>query len=69
VLLKVYDEAIKHYSHAIDADPNYAEAFYNRGLCYETVGNIMAAREDYQRATQLKPDYKVAEDGLKRVSQ
>jgi len=67
--LKVYDQAIKHYSDAIAADPNYAEAYYNRGLCYEYVGNITAAKDDYSKALQIrKGNYPHAQEGLQRVS-
>lgn len=66
--LKVYSEAIKHYTNAINADPNYAEAYYNRGLCYEFVGNLLPAREDYSKAMQLRENYTVAQEGLARVS-
>lgn len=66
-LLKVYDEAVKHYSRAIEADPSYVEAYYNRGVCYETLGNISMARVDYEKAIEIKPDYKPAKDGLARM--
>jgi len=69
IILKVYPEAIKHYSNAIAADSNYTEAFYNRGLCYEAVGNIRDAAADYKKALMLRPVYPPAEAGLKRVTQ
>jgi tetratricopeptide (TPR) repeat protein len=69
IILKVYPEAIKHYSNAITADSNYTEAFYNRGLCYEAVGNIRDAAADYKKALMLRPVYPPAEAGLKRVTQ
>lgn len=65
--LKVYDESIKHYSRAINAAPGWPEAVFNRGLAYETLGNIAAAKADYIQALKLRPDYKNAQDGLKRV--
>jgi tetratricopeptide (TPR) repeat protein len=65
--LKVYDQAIKHYSDAIAVDPKYAEAYYNRGLCYEAVGDIRAAAEDYSQALALRPGYALALQGLDRV--
>lgn len=68
ILLKVYPEAIKHYNRAIEADPRYTEAYYNRGLCYEAVGNIQAAATDFKQALMLRPVYPPAEEGLKRVS-
>ncbi len=65
--LKVYDQAIRHYTDAIAADPQYTEAFYNRGLCYEAVGDIRAAAEDYNKALALRPGYPLALQGLQRV--
>lgn len=69
IQLKVYDEAIKHYTNAIEADPGYAQAFYNRGLCFEYVGNIAAAKDDFAKALALRNNnYPVAQEGLDRVS-
>jgi tetratricopeptide (TPR) repeat protein len=65
--LNIFPEAIKHYSRAIEADPRYAEAFYNRALCYEAVGNLDAAQSDFKSALMIRPVYPVAEQGLNRV--
>lgn len=65
--LKVYDQAIKHYSDAINADASFVEAIYNRGLCYETVGNIGMAKIDFETALRLHPDYNLAAAALERV--
>jgi len=67
IYLKVYAEAAKHYSNAILADPKYAEAYYNRGLCYEAIGNYRDAEADFKQAMMIRPVYPVAEEGLKRV--
>ncbi|MFM7015061.1 MAG: tetratricopeptide repeat protein [Bacteroidota bacterium] len=66
--LKVYDVAIKHYTDALNIDSNYAEAAYNRGLCYEALGNIAAAAADYNKALAVRKDYQAAKDGLNRVA-
>ncbi len=66
--LKVYNQAIKHYNDAISADPDYAEAYYSRGLCYEAVGNIGAAKDDYEKSLQLRPGYELPQLGLKRIA-
>lgn len=65
--LMVYDQAIKHYTQAIECDAAYAEAYYNRGLCYEALGNIGAARQDYTKALELRPGYELAAKGMQRV--
>ncbi len=68
IYLKVYPEAVKYYSKAIMADPQYVEAYYNRGLCYEFMGNLQDAKLDYKTALNLRPVYEAAQEGLKRVS-
>ncbi|MDQ3052010.1 MAG: tetratricopeptide repeat protein [Bacteroidota bacterium] len=68
IYLKVYPEAIKHYAQAILADPRYAEAYYNRALCLEAVGNKQDAATDFKIALNVRPGYTVAEEGLNRVS-
>jgi hypothetical protein len=37
-------------------------------LCYEAVGNIGAAKQDYQKAIQIRQDYELANNALERVS-
>jgi len=65
--LKVYDEALKHYTRAIAADSSYYEAWFNRGLCFETLGDIKAASADFNKALSIKPDYAPAKDGVGRL--
>jgi tetratricopeptide (TPR) repeat protein len=67
IYLNIFPEAIKHYGRAIEVDPRYAEAFYNRGLCFEAVGNLDAAESDYKSALMIRPVYPAAELGLNRV--
>lgn len=67
VYLRVYEEAIKYFSEAIKIDPNYAEALYNRGYCFELLGNVNMARQDYQMALKVKTNYQRAIDGLNRL--
>lgn len=65
--LQLYNQAIVHFTDAIKSNPRYAEAFYNRGYCYELLGNVEAARTDYQEALSIKTNYQKAIDGLNRL--
>ncbi len=67
VYLQVYNVAAKHFTDAINCDPNYAEAYYNRGYCYELLGNIKFARDDYQQALKIKVNYQKAIEGMNRL--
>ena len=41
----------------IDLKPDYAEAYYNRGLAYCNKDDVDRATEDFNKAIDLKPDY------------
>ena len=68
-LLKINDMAASYFSKAIEAKPDYKEAYFNRGLSFEEVGNIMQAQQDYKSSLRIDPDYRLAIDGLNRVEE
>jgi len=51
-----HDEKIRFYTEAIRLKPNYAEAFYNRGIARAATGDVDGALKDYGEAIRLKPD-------------
>ena len=61
------ESSIDYFTRAIEADNRYVEAFVNRGLAYETIGNRAAARADYEEALRLNAQFQPAIDGLKRI--
>jgi len=65
--LQLYSQAVVHFSDAIASNPNYAEAYYNRGYSFELLGDVEAARRDYREALSLKTNYSKAIDGLNRL--
>lgn len=65
--LQRYDSAAVEFSHAIQLVPAYTKAFYNRGLCYESLNKIKEAQEDYVQALKLEPTYTDAAKALSRV--
>ena len=66
-LLKVPDEAVPYFTQAIQINPGYYEAYFNRGLCFEILGDVYKAQEDYNAALKIRPNYQKAIDGLNRV--
>ncbi len=50
-----YDRAIADYSEAIRVDPQYAQAFCNRGKAKQAKGDSSGGRADVDRANQLSP--------------
>jgi len=67
VYLEMFREAIKYFNKALKFDPNYVEAIYNRGYCFELLGDVHNARADYNRALALRTNYELAIQGLNRL--
>ncbi|MDR1220218.1 MAG: tetratricopeptide repeat protein [Treponema sp.] len=61
---KDFDRAIADYTEAIRLDPNYATAYYNRGLASYYKGDYARAHADWEKALQLNPNDTTARDNL-----
>lgn len=60
VYYEQFDSAALEFSKAIERYPMYFQAFYNRGLCQENMGDHQAAERDYRKSLSIKPDYDAA---------
>lgn len=65
--LQDYNEGALQFSKAIEYLPNYFQAYYNRGLCYESLNDLKAAENDYRMALRIQPAYTEAAKSLSRV--
>ena len=52
-----YEEAIKHYDKAIRSNPQFAEAYNNRGTAKDELGRHGEAIADYTGAIRIKPQF------------
>ena len=55
--MKKFKSAISSYNRALSLNPNYAEAFYNKGLIQSYMNDTNAAIESYNQALKIKPSY------------
>ena len=53
---KCYNDAIAHYTEAIDLNPELTGAYNNRGVAYRSAGDFEAAIEDFNKAIDLDPE-------------
>ncbi len=57
---KKYQESIDAVSKAIELNPEYTEAYINRGSSYKKLGKNQQAIDDYNKAIELNPQLPVA---------
>jgi tetratricopeptide (TPR) repeat protein len=65
--LNKYDSAAYQFTNAIGVHPRYYQAYYNRGLCYESLNKPNDAEADYRTALSIEPTYTEAALSLERV--
>jgi tetratricopeptide (TPR) repeat protein len=56
--------AIMHYRAALDARPDFSEAYNNLGNVFLRQGNRALAIDQYSKALELRPDYAIAHRNL-----
>ncbi len=66
--LKRYPEAMKMLNEGIATDSANARAtgYYNRALCFEKLGDVQSAYNDFRAALLAKPDFGLAAKQLER---
>jgi len=62
-----YEEAVRLYSKAIELNPTYYQAWFNRGLAYEWMDDFKNARKDYQQSLSINPNYEKAINNLNNL--
>lgn len=58
-----YERAILHFTKAIALDPDYAEAYVKRSLCYNKIGEFEKAIADSTEAIRISPNNASYYDG------
>src|SRR4051794_2474522 len=59
-----YQKALADLNEAISFDPRNARAFVNRGVVHARLGDLAAARRDFEAALRLQPENPVARGDL-----
>ncbi len=70
---KDFETAIRHFTKAIELDPNNHVLWSNRSACFASLSNFQAAKDDASKCVSIKPDWAkgyvrlgAAEHGLKQ---
>ena len=55
-----YPQAVQNYTKAIESEPHYAKAYYNRGYIYIKMRKYKLAISDLDKAIEIDPKYAAA---------
>lgn len=55
-----YNEDIVYFNAAVKLDSNYADSYYNRGICYTYLFKSNRVIEDFDTAIKLQPNFLAA---------
>ena len=62
--LELYDIAVNNFSDAITSRPDFYQAYYSKGNCLETLGDVARAEYNYKKAIEINPEYNFAIEAL-----
>ncbi len=65
---KEFQKAYENFNIAVEVDPTFVMAYYYRGYANELLGNLSAARNDYQQAVNLAPDFERGRQALEELN-
>lgn len=62
-----YDSALYYFDQVLALEPGYIDAEFNRGVCFEQMGENQKAIAIYRKVLQQDPQYTLAAKGLERL--
>ena|GEM_PF-655483 len=67
VYLENNEVALDYFNQALNVNPNYLDAYYNKGRVLEQMGNYAQAMDIYKEVLKRQPDYKLAINAINRI--
>jgi tetratricopeptide (TPR) repeat protein len=67
VYLERNDVALEYFNRVLDVNPDYLDAYFNKGRVLEQMGDYAQAVDIYKEVLNRKPNYQLAIDGINRI--
>lgn len=67
VYMENNEVALEYFDKALEVNPNYLDARYNKGRVLEQMGRYSEALDIYKQVLSTQPDYRLAIDGVNRI--
>ena len=67
VYLDNNEVALDYFNRVLELEPNYLDAYFNKGRVLEQMGDYAQAMDIYKEVLKRQPDYRLAIDGINRI--
>ena len=67
VYLDNNETALEYFDKVLAVNPNYLDAYFNKGRVLEQMGKYAQAQAIYKEVLGRQPDYRLAIDGINRI--
>jgi len=67
VYLAQNEIALEYFNRALEVDPDYLDAYFNKGRVLEQMGDYAQAMDVYKEVLKRQPNYQLAIDGINRI--
>lgn len=67
VYLEDNEAALDYFNKALNVNPNYLDAKYNKGRVLEQMGDYSQAMDIYKEVLKIQPEYRLAIDAINRI--
>ncbi len=61
-----YEDALSLFDKAIESEPDFYQAYYNRGVTYELMGEREKAEKDFEKVLEINPVHRLAKEKLRK---
>ena len=61
-------QALEYFNRALESDPTYLDALYNKGHVLEQMGDYVQASDIYTQVLKQNPSYRLAIDAMNRIA-
>lgn len=65
---KDYKKSLEYFTKALTIDPAYVDAYYGRGVCYQSMGDKKNAVIDFKTCLTINPQHEAATKALELVN-
>ena len=67
VYIENNEVALDYFNQTLNVNPNYLDAYYNKGRVLEQMGDYAQALDIYKEVLKRQPDYKLAINAINRI--